>query len=383
MPLRRSRLGLALFAVLACSDSTGAPSELTLSLETVSDELLFPVDLTTPAGDSRLFVVERAGRIRVIENGALLPAPFLDITDRVSTAFAEQGLLGLAFDPSYSTNGRFVVNYIDLGGNTRISAFRVTADPNVADAGSEELILAVAQPFDNHNGGQVAFGPSGHLYIALGDGGGSDDPDKNGQNIGTLLGKILRIDLDGGAPYAIPSDNPFALTAGARGEIWSYGLRNPWRFSFDRIAGDLYIADVGQDHLEEIDVSTAASGAGRGVNYGWDIMEGRDCFEPSSGCDQTDLELPVVQYDHDDGCSVTGGYVYQGSAIPGLRGTYFYADFCRGWVRSFRFVDGTVTDQREWPSLEAPNISSFGLDAAGELYLVSAGGSVYRIVKGT
>jgi glucose/arabinose dehydrogenase len=381
---RRIHLGLALLSVPACGDrGVTTPGELKLALSVVSDELQFPVDLATPPGDSRLFVAERAGRIRVIENGVLLPAAFLDIVDRVSIAFPEQGLLGLAFDPAYATNGRFVVNYIDLNGDTRISAFRASADPNLADPDSEELILFVGQPFDNHNGGQLAFGPSGHLYLGLGDGGSSRDPADNGQNVGTLLGKLLRVDLDGGTPYAIPADNPFTAIESARGEVWSYGLRNPWRFSFDRATGDLYVADVGQDSFEEINVSLASDGAGRGVNYGWDVMEGPECFEPSSGCDQTGLELPALSYDHGEGCSVTGGYVYRGGAIPELSGTYFYADYCRGWVRSFRFANGAVTDQREWESLAASNISSFGQDAAGELYVLTAGGTVYRIVEGT
>ena len=381
---RRISLGLALLSAPACGDSAVTiPGELNLALSVVSDELQFPVDLTAPQGDSRLFVAERAGRIRVIENGVLLPAPFLDIVDRVSIAFAEQGLLGLAFDPAYASNGRFVVNYIDLNGDTRISAFRVSADPNVADPDSEELILFVDQPFDNHNGGQLVFGPSGHLYLGLGDGGSGGDPADNGQNVGTLLGKLLRIDLDGGVPYAIPADNPFVSMASARGEVWSYGLRNPWRFSFDRATGDLYVGDVGEDSFEEINVSPASHGAGRGVNYGWDVMEGLECFEPSSGCDQTGLELPVLTYGHGDGCSVTGGYVYRGGAIPDLSGTYFYADYCGGWVRSFRFVNGELTDRREWESLAASNISSFGQDAAGELYVLTAGGTVYRIVEGT
>ncbi|HET8622302.1 MAG TPA: PQQ-dependent sugar dehydrogenase, partial [Gemmatimonadales bacterium] len=314
----------------------------------------------------------------------LLPTPFLDISDRVTTAGSEQGLLGLAFDPEYASNGRLVVNYTNLNGDTRISAFRVTADPDIADPNSEELILGVAQPFANHNGGQLAFGPTGHLYIGLGDGGGGGDPDDNAQNLATLLGKLLRINLHGGTPYAIPPDNPFAFTADRRGEVWSFGLRNPWRFSFDRVTGDLYIADVGEGRLEEVNVSVAsAAGAGRGVNYGWDRMEGRECFEPASGCDETDLELPVLQYDHSEGCAVTGGYVYRGSAIPELQGAYFYSDFCGGWVRSFRFANGEATDEREWSSLALSSVSSFGQDAAGELYILTAGGSVYRIVEAT
>ena len=384
--MRLRRVVPALLVAAACGDDTGPlpPSgEISLALETVSDQLTFPVDLASPPGNSRLFVVEKAGRIRIIENGTLLAPAFLDISAQVSSN-GERGLLGLAFDPDYETTGRFVVNYTDLAGDTHIAAFTVSSgDANRADPASEELILRVDQPFENHNGGQVAFGPDAYLYIALGDGGGSGDPMANGQSLTTLLGKLLRIDLNGGSPYGIPSANPFSAVAAARSEIWSYGLRNPWRFTFDRLTGDLYIADVGQGEREEIDVGLAADGAGRGANYGWDIMEGDACFEPASGCDRTGLILPVLQYDHSEGCSVTGGHVYRGSAIPALQGTYFYSDFCSGWVRSFRLSSGAVAEEREWPALQAGNVTSFGQDDAGELYILTSGGSVYRIVEDT
>jgi glucose/arabinose dehydrogenase len=368
-------------ALLACSDST-APGDL--ALETVATGLEFPVYLASPAGDSRLFVVEKGGRVRIIRNGVLNSRDFLDLRGRVSTG-PEQGLLGIAFDPAYATNGRFVVNYTDVNGDTRISAFRVSADADVADAASEAVLLPVDQPFDNHNGGQLAFGPDGYLYIGLGDGGSGGDPMGNGQSLGTLLGKILRVDLNGAAPYGIPSDNPFAATAGPgrRGEIWSYGLRNPWRFSFDRANGDLYIGDVGQNSFEEIDVSPAAAGAGRGLNFGWNRTEGTHCYpDPGASCDRTGLIEPVLDYDHGDGCSVTGGYVYRGAAIPSLVGTYFYADYCRGWVRSFRFADGGATDRHDWPSLSpGGSVTSFGQDTAGELYVLTSDGGIYRIVQ--
>jgi len=374
-------------ALLACSDSSGPQDgDLPLALEPVATGLEFPIGLAVPPGDPRLFIVEKGGRIRIIENGTL-GSTFLDLRGRVSTG-GEQGLLGLAFDPGYATNGRFVVNYTNADGDTRISAYHVSSDPDVADPASESVLLAVDQPFDNHNGGQLAFGPDGNLYIGLGDGGSAGDPNGNGQNLSTLLGKLLRVNLNGAHPYGIPSDNPFAATAGptTRGEIWSFGLRNPWRFSFDRATADLYVGDVGEGNYEEIDVSPAASGAGKGLNFGWNRMEGTHCYPPGStdSCDRTGLTLPVLDYDHSNGCSVTGGYVYRGSAIPELDGTYFYGDYCGGWVRSFRFSGGQATELRAWPPLSpGGSVTSFGQDAAGELYVLTGEGGVYRIVRRT
>jgi glucose/arabinose dehydrogenase len=352
-----------------------------VALAVVASGLTFPLDLTAPVGDPRLFIVEKGGTIRIVQNGALLPAPFLDLSTQVSTG-NEQGLLGLAFDPQYATNGRFLVHYTDLAGDTRVSAFRVSQDPNLADAASELPILGVDQPFPNHNGGQVLFGPDGYLYVMLGDGGSSGDPGNQGQSLADLLGSILRIEPLETGGYAVPADNPFAGTPDARPEIWSYGLRNPWRVDFDPATGDLYVADVGEQQWEEVSVSTAVAGAGRGVNFGWRVMEGPDCFGASS-CDQTELQLPVVWYDHGTGCSITGGFVYRGSAIPALQGHYFYSDFCAGFVRSFRLEEGAAVDQFEWPAL-APGagVLSFGRDAAGELYLLGTDGAVYRIVPG-
>jgi glucose/arabinose dehydrogenase len=378
--------GCRLFAVLVlagCGGSRSVPPEpapATLVLQEVATGLDFPLFLTAPAGDgARLFVVEKTGRIRVIKNGATLAQPFLDLSGRVSGG-GEQGLLGLAFHPQYAANGRFVVNYTNSAGDTRISVFKVSSNPDVADPASEQVILAVDQPFANHNGGMVVFGPDGKLYIGLGDGGSGGDPQGNGQNKGVLLGKILRVDVSGTGVLSVPADNPFAGQAGARPEIWSYGLRNPWRFSFDRQARDLYIGDVGQDAREEIDVSTTAAQAGRGLNFGWNTMEGLACYSPSSGCNQSGLTPPVLDYDHSQGCSVTGGYVYRGAAIPSLGGTYFYADYCNGWVRSFRYQGGSVTESRDWASLR-PNgqITSFGEDAQGEVYLMISSGKVFRI----
>jgi glucose/arabinose dehydrogenase len=350
-----------------------------VALELVASGLEFPLGLTAPEADSRLFVVEKGGRIRIVRDGALLPEPFLDISATVSRG-SEQGLLGLAFHPDYATTGRFFVDYTDSDGNTRISAWRVSADADRADAASEEVLLTIEQPFSNHNGGGFAFGPDGYLYVGMGDGGSGGDPLGNGRDLGDLLGSLLRIDVNGPSGYAIPADNPFVGREGARGELWDLGLRNPWRFSFDRGTGDLYIADVGQGEREEIDVATRASGGGRGLDYGWNVMEGSICYGGGS-CDRTGLALPVTEYSHDQGCSVTGGYVYRGTAVPAIQGHYFYADYCQGWVRSFRLQDGAASDPRDWPAL-APGgpVASFGEDAAGELYVLDAGGSVYRVV---
>jgi glucose/arabinose dehydrogenase len=350
-----------------------------VALAPVTSGLALPLYLTAPLGDPRLFIVEKGGTIRVVQDGALLPTPFFDISGQVSTG-DEQGLLGLAFDPAYSTSGRFVVHYTDLAGDSQVAAYRVSSDPNVADPATAVTILAVDQPFGNHNGGQVLFGPDGFLYVMLGDGGSGGDPGGRGQSLDDLLGAILRLEPVDGGGYTVPADNPFVGDPGARQEVWSYGLRNPWRVDFDPATGDLYVADVGQQRWEEVSVSTVLAGAGRGVNFGWRIMEGPVCFGAES-CDQGGLELPVVSYGRDVGCSITGGGVYRGSAIPALQGHYFYGDYCRGWVRSFRLVNGVAVDQFEWPDL-APggSVLSFGRDAAGEMYVLSAGGGVYRIV---
>ena len=386
---RRSSLPLWLILLGAASscgselpNETPAPPEGTVpvGLEPVAAGLEFPLYLTAPPGDARLFIVEKGGAIRLVKDGALLPTPFLDLRGLVSTG-NEQGLLGLAFPPDYASTGRFVVHYTDAAGDTRLSTFLVSADPDVADPATESVLLAVDQPFSNHNGGQILFGPDGCLYLGLGDGGGSGDPENRAQSLGDPLGSILRIDPAGGTPYAVPPDNPFVGVPDARPEIWSYGLRNPWRFTIDRGTGDLYIADVGQNQWEEIDYAPAAEGAGRGVNYGWRRMEGRHCFE-SGACDQSGLALPVLEYSHGAGaCSVSGGHVYRGAAIPALQGHYFYADFCLGWVRSLRVEAGVVVEEADWPTLRpGGSIPSFGEDAAGELYVLVADGRVLKIV---
>lgn len=380
------RIGLSLVVSLgasACSDEgpSQPPAGSGARLEEVVAGLSEPLYLTSPPGDiARLFIVEKAGTIRIVKDGLLLPEPFLDLTSSVSTE-GERGLLGLAFDPGFATTGTFVVHYTDVGGNTTLSRFqRSVTNPDLADPATQGLILTAAQPFSNHNGGQVAFGPDGFLYLGLGDGGSSGDPENRGQDLSDLLGSILRIDVRSGDPYIVPADNPLVGQPNVRPEVWSYGLRNPWRFSFDRANGDLYIADVGEQQREEIDVAPASQGTGKGVNYGWSVMEGSRCFR-ETGCDQTGLTLPTLEYAHTEGCSVTGGYVYRGPAIPALQGHYFYGDFCQGWVRSFRYDGGTATDMTSWPALSPGGpVLSFGEDAAGELYLLEAGGRVFRIV---
>lgn len=352
-----------------------------LRLEPYASGFDEPVYVTAPPGDvHRLFVVQQNGHIRVLTDRISADADFLDLSASI-TSGGERGLLGLAFHPDYASNGRFYVDYTDLAGDTKVSEFRVSDDPNVADPESERVILAVDQPFANHNGGHLAFGADGMLYVALGDGGGGGDPFGNAQRLDTLLGKILRLDVDGGAPYAVPRDNPFVGREGARGEIFVHGLRNPWRFSFDRATGDLYIGDVGQGDREEIDATAAASAAGS--NYGWNVMEGNACYPPGAECDDAGLTRPVFDYGHDQGCAVTGGYVYRGRRMPGLAGTYLFGDYCSGKAWTFRLEGGAAADLRERTAelgTAGASLSSFGEDACGEVYFVSYGsGQVLRL----
>jgi glucose/arabinose dehydrogenase len=340
--------------------------------------LASPLDLqAAPADRTRLFVAEQAGRIRIVRGGALVQAPFLDIAARISSG-GERGLLGLAFHPRFADNGRFFVNYTDPAGDTHIAEFRGGGD--AADAASERTLLVVRQPFANHNGGGLAFGNDGFLYIGLGDGGSAGDPQRNAQNLATPLGKLLRIDVDSGSPFGIPAGNPFVGTPGTLPAIWAYGLRNPWRFAFDRATGDLYIGDVGQAAVEEVDVGLAARRGGE--NYGWNVTEGSRCFSPASGCSTAGITLPVLEYSHAEGCSITGGPVYRGCRMPGYAGTYFYADYCSAFIRSFRLVDGRVSEPRDWTSALGRGISrvqSFGVDADGEIYILDADGELYAI----
>ena len=352
-----------------------------VGLQLVASGLSFPLYLTAPEGDARLFVVEKGGTIRIVKDGSLLPIPFLDISSQVSTG-REQGLLGLAFHPQYPTNGRFVVHYTDPAGDTRVSGFRVSPDPDVADAASEVAILAEDQPFSNHNGGQVLFGPDGYLYIMLGDGGSADDPGGRGQSLADLLGSILRVEPLEGGGYAVPADNPFVSTAGARPEIWSYGLRNPWRIAFDAATGDLYIADVGQSRWEEVDVSPSADGAGRGLNFGWSVMEGPDCFLPSN-CDTLgkNLRAPIAHYDHGVGSAVISGAVYRGTRLPELQGLFVYGDF-RGGLWSV-YYDGVNPPIVSDLVPNAPNIIAIGIGnpTKSDMYFSLLNGSIMRLAR--
>ena len=319
-------------------------------------------------GSGRLFVIEKVGRIRIIQDGQLAPQPFLDITDRVGSQGNEQGLLGLAFHPEYAQNGRFFVNYTNKDGDTVIARYQVSGDPNAADPNSEVKLLGVDQPFANHNGGVLTFGPDGYLYAGLGDGGSQGDPNGNGQNTNSLLGKILRIDVNSGEPYTVPPDNPFG------NEVWAYGLRNPWRISFDKGTGDLYIADVGQNTWEEIDYLPAGSPGG--TNFGWNHREGAHDY---AGGGPSGMVDPVAEYSHQEGgCSVTGGYVYRG-AMPEWNGIYLYADYCTGLIWGLIQIDGGWQKQQLFDV--DYTITSFGQDQAGELYLVSDSGSIYKLVK--
>jgi glucose/arabinose dehydrogenase len=362
-------------AATSTATVTYGSAPLELSVELVADGLTAPVFLTAPEGDARLFIVERHGRIRVIENGVLLAAPFLDIGSRVNFT-GERGLLGIAFDPQYATNGVFYAYYVNVSGDMTLERFGSTPGSNTAGA-SAGIVIVIPHRGENHHGGMVAFGPDGMFYLAPGDGGCCGDPQNNAQNTGNLLGKILRIDVRT-SPYSVPTDNPFIGRPGVRPEIWAYGLRNPWRFSFDAPAGMLYIGDVGQDAREEVNV---ASTTAAGLNYGWRLMEGTACYNPNTNCNPSgQLTLPVHEYLHADGCSVTGGYVYRGSAIPELTGHYLYSDYCRGWLRSFRLAGGVVADHRSWAGIAVPLTVSFGRDGAGELYMVG-GTRAWRIVR--
>jgi len=347
-----------------------------------------PLYVAQPPGDDRdLFVVEKTGRIQVVRDGQRVSRPFLDLSDQVSTG-TEQGLLSLAFAPDYRRSGLLYVDYTDIAGDTRVVEYRrSSSDPLVADPQSAREVLGVDQPYNNHNGGLLLFSPSETpkasqapdlLYIGLGDGGSQDDPDRNGQDLSTLLGKILRIDprASGGRPYSVPDSNPFVGRSGARSEIYSYGLRNPWRFSFDRVTGALAIADVGQSESEEVDL--VARGKGRGANFGWSAYEGLDRLNHDQQA--TNALPPVLVYGHDAGCSITGGYVARDRGLRSLYGRYLYGDFCAGQLRSFAATPGRRAIDDRGLDLKVPLLSSFGEDNAGHLYATSLEGPVYRLM---
>jgi len=374
-----------------------------LTLTQIATGFTHPTYITHAGdGSGRIFIIEQPGRIRIVKNGVVQPTPFLDITSRVNSAGSEQGLLSVAFPPGFASKGYFFVDYTDMTGiaNTVVARYHVTANPDVADPNSEEIVLGITQPYANHNGGQLQFGPDGYLYIGMGDGGSGGDPQNNAQTPSVLLGKILRIDTEQTAPpsppsggsllyyfpviaktfsiasYTVPPTNPYTQTAGYRGEIWALGLRNPWRFSFDRSTGDLYIADVGQNAWEEVDFQSASSAGGE--NYGWRILEGTHCYNPSSGCvPPARYSAPVAEYSHSFGCSVTGGYVYRGPGNAAMQGIYFYGDYCSGRIWGLQNAGGWQTQQLTQPSI---NISTFGEDEAGNLYVASySGGAIYQI----
>lgn len=347
-----------------------------LALEELATGLSRPTFVAAIPGSDRLVVLEAVGRVRVIDpQEGLLADPFLNIRNKVGSISIEQGLLGLAFHPDYETNGRFFVYYTDRAGDSVLAEYPVTDNPLKADETAERVVTAIAQPDERHNAGMLQFGPDGYLYVSTGDG-GAGGASVHGQDPGTLLSAILRIDIET-EPYAIPPDNPFVQDEAGAPEVWAYGLRNPWRFAIDAESNTLYIGDVGQEAREEIDVVDLVP---VGYNFGWPSVEGTRCFL-ERGCDPASYVLPVLEYSHDDGLSVTGGYVYRGSSIPELAGHYFYADWVREWIRSFRFQDGMILDEKDWTSdLRPGQINSFGLDASGELLIATWAGTVHRIV---
>ncbi len=384
-------VGMLLLSIILPATAQDDTEEIVITRDTAplpANVVLTPVvsDLNRPlyvthAGDesNRLFVLEQSGEIWIIEDDVKLDQPFLDVSGIISQSaltgsYTEQGLLGIAFHPDYATNGLFFVNYTDLNGGTVVARYNVSlSNPNIADVGSAQIIFQIAQPFSNHNGGHMDFGPDGYLYISLGDGGSANDPLGAGQNTQLLLGSILRLDVNGQLPYSIPEDNPFVGNDAGADEIWSYGLRNVWRFSFDAATGDMYLADVGQNQWEEINFQPADSTGGE--NYGWNVWEATTIF--AGGTAEGHI-LPIAEYNHSVGCSVTGGYVYRGEAIPDLEAVYLFSDYCSGRVWA-TYRDSNM----QWNTIEflstGMQVSSFGVDEANEMYIIDYSGTVYRI----
>ncbi len=373
--------------LLLASLVIAGPAAATLATVRVAQGLSGPVFVTAPPEDtSRLFIVEfNTGRIKILKNGSVLPTPFLDIGSLV-TDNTNFGFLGLAFHPQYQSNGYFYVQYVDNGLLPTVARYHVSANPDVADAGSALTVIQISAIID-HQGGTIAFGPDGYLYVGFGDG-QATDPSNKAQNDGDLHGKLLRLDVDGGTPYAIPATNPFVGAGDPLDEIWAKGFRNPFRFSFDRLTGDLYIGDVGQSAREEVDFQPAASGGGQ--NYGWRLMEGSVCFNPPTACDPGGLTAPIHEYAHTgSGCtgSITGGAVYRGTALPGFQGRYFFADYCSSKIWTFRYDGSTLTQLVDRTAELAPggglqinSPTAIGEDAAGELYIVDMGGEIFKII---
>jgi glucose/arabinose dehydrogenase len=378
--------GVLLAALSGCSDSTTAPPPppipTALQLVPVDSGFDFSIFLAAPPGDTtRLLVVERGGRILLRKHGVRQDSAFLNLTGLTGLGH-EYGVYSIAFHPQYAANRRLFAYYVDNNGDTRVAEFRADASFDHADPTPVRIILAQPQSATaDLYGGQIAFGPDSKLYIGLGDGVGGGDPLSQSQDSTSLLGKMLRVDVDSGDPYSIPPDNPYVGRPGWRPEIWQLGLRNPWRWSFDRKTGDEWIGDVGQSNWEEIDFVPNPVAGGGGQNFGWPRMEGDACYQPATGCQSPGLVLPVWEYFHSPACAVMGGYVYRGTAHPTLDGTYFYGDYCGGWVRTLRFEGGALVEP--YPALASPLINdnpvSFGEDAAGEVYVVMASGRIYRI----
>ena len=392
---RAARACLAVLALGAGAAAARAQPAPDVTLQPYIGSLTYPLGFVNAGdGSGRNFVVTQFGKIFVYQGNTGL-GTFLDVSgllpcgDPSAGGCGEQGLLGLAFHPNYASNGLFFIDYTNVDGDEVIARYKVSSDPNVADPASATILLVVPDPFPNHNGGQLQFGPDGYLYIAMGDGGSGGDPGNRAQNLGVLLGKILRIDVDGSGtvpcgqstpmPYGIPDDNPFVGAAGACEEVWAYGMRNPWRFSFDRENGDLFIGDVGQDLYEEVDDQPAGTPGGR--NYGWRRMEGFHCYDPAANCDDGTLTHPILEHDHSLGCAVTGGYVYRGAAYPQLNGVYVYGDYCSGTIWGAVRDAAGVWSERAIGTSQL--ISSFGEDEAGELYVVEHSGSVKKVTSAT